>query len=644
MAVKGRISIKDNASSVLKNVRSETKKLSSETKKTGSVMKSVWNKTYKLKADVNDAKKKIKSVTSEVKKLKPVTAVLKAKDIATKTVKKVKSGLDAIGKRTVAPVIRVVDKASSKIKGIAGSLGKVAKAVAIPLTVAGAIGTAAVGGAVSAGMQLEQQQISIEHFVGATNKDMSASEVKSTSQGYIQSLRENANATPFETGEVIQAGTRAISVAGGSTTEAMGLVTLAEDMAAASGGTKTIMDAMEALADAKVGETERLKEFGFKVSAEDFKEKGFSGVTADLQDFYGGASGKLAGSGAGLMSTITGKLKSNASDFGLGVVEQIKPVLSDIIGLIDAAQPHIQQFSSIFGQGIGNAIKTVGGAFTQIQPLISSLTPIFTQIQTVATSLLPVFMQVGTVISAVATGIATAVSAIAPVVVPIFSEIGEKVGSVISFLAERSGFIQEVMGTAGSAIASVISTAWSVIGPIMDFAISIFKTIFSVVQTVWPGISSIISGVWSILKPIFEGLGKGVELLAGAFNKVAGFVGGIFGGGSSGGGTPGKNAKGTNSWRGGVTWVGENGPELVDLPKGTRILPTKESLRFAAIGGNVISFPQNTGSSGEGSGRGGHSVVINKIADNIEVRSDKDIDDIAELTAKKILEEFDNVS
>ncbi len=112
---------------------------------------------------------------------------------------------------------------------------------------------------------------------------------------------------PFETGEVIQAGSRAISLAGGSTTDAMNLVTLAEDMAAASGGTASIMDAIEALGDLKVGETERLKSFGFKVSAEEFKKKGFSGVSGELQDFFGGAAGKLAGSGAGLCPRLPAK-------------------------------------------------------------------------------------------------------------------------------------------------------------------------------------------------------------------------------------------------------------------------------------------------------------------------------------------------
>ena len=90
-------------------------------------------------------------------------------------------------------------------------------------------------------MQLEQQQISIEHFIGATNKALSQDDVKAQSQSYIEQLRSNAR--HIETGEVIQAGSRAVSLAGGDTSSAMDMVKLAEDMAAASGGIKTLMDA-----------------------------------------------------------------------------------------------------------------------------------------------------------------------------------------------------------------------------------------------------------------------------------------------------------------------------------------------------------------------------------------------------------------
>lgn len=44
-----------------------------------------------------------------------------------------------------------------------------------------------------------------------------------------------------------------------------------------------------------------------------------------------------------------------------------------------------------------------------------------------------------------------------------------------------------------------------------------------------------------------------------------------------------RNAAGDDSWRGGLTWVGDGGgPELVDLPRGTRIYSAQESRQIAA--------------------------------------------------------------
>ena len=39
----------------------------------------------------------------------------------------------------------------------------------------------------------------------------------------------------------------------------------------------------------------------------------------------------------------------------------------------------------------------------------------------------------------------------------------------------------------------------------------------------------------------------------------------------------GHNAGGTDNWRGGLTWVGENGPELLDLPPGSKVKTAQES-------------------------------------------------------------------
>jgi len=47
----------------------------------------------------------------------------------------------------------------------------------------------------------------------------------------------------------------------------------------------------------------------------------------------------------------------------------------------------------------------------------------------------------------------------------------------------------------------------------------------------------------------------------------------------------GRNAGGTENWRGGLTWVGEAGPELVNLPRGSQIMSNQES---QSLGGNTI--------------------------------------------------------
>ena len=48
----------------------------------------------------------------------------------------------------------------------------------------------------------------------------------------------------------------------------------------------------------------------------------------------------------------------------------------------------------------------------------------------------------------------------------------------------------------------------------------------------------------------------------------------------------GRNAGGSDAWRGGLTWVGEGGPELVSLPRGSRIEDAQESAEL--MGGDTF--------------------------------------------------------
>ncbi len=368
-------------------------------------------------------------------------------------------------------------------------------------------------------------------------------------------------------------------------------------------------------------------------------------------------------------------------------ISGIKNVVATVGSLAAGFAPVLPQLVS-FGTGMVTTIQQVVGAcvpaltsiITTVQTMLPVILPV---IQTVVSTIGNIIGQAAPVIAGLVQGIGTVVSALAPVFSTIFSEIGEKVGSVISFVSERMGFIQEVIGTVAPLIGDIISTAWGVISPVIDIVISVFEILFGVVQKVFPGIQSIIETVWGIVKPLVEGIGSVIGKIAGWFGSVADAITGS--GGDSG--SVGQNAEGDNNWKGGLTWVGEKGAELVDLPRGSRILPHKESVSLTKQGSGVVknsaaNITQNTVVSGgsqdmapvimlltnidtnlkvlidkirgkesrlevPGSGKtkgdakgfiGSVSVAIAKLADEIIVREDADIDEIADRVAKKVVE------
>lgn len=90
------------------------------------------------------------------------------------------------------------------------------------------------------------------------------------------------------------------------------------------------------------------------------------------------------------------------------------------------------------------------------------------------------------------------------------------------------------------------------------------------------------------------GLGGGDQQTAqmdvqAAVVNVNGGLGGVGGGilgslASKVAGLFGHNAEGTNYWPGGMSWVGERGPELVNLPRGASVIPNHAAMAMARSG------------------------------------------------------------
>lgn len=574
------ISLKDNMSATMRGIRREQKQFQREVKQTRAAIRSANREKIKIRLDNTKAHKAIQKIRKDLAPLrKKVATVVALKDETKDKIKKIKSNMKSIGRFVAKPMVMIRDKATSAIKKISGSIKSIAKKVTIPI----ALATGAVGATVKSGMQLEQQQISMNHFMGVGNKGKSSKEVNAMSNKYLSDLRNNANSTPFETGEVIAAGTRALQIAGGNTKEAMSMVKLAEDMAALNPG-KTVGDAMEALADMNIGEMARLTEFGLKASSKDDPKE----VQKKLEELYTGGAEKLATSGSGLWSTIMGKLKSNLADVGLGMLEPLKPVMDDVISFIDSATPGMLAVGQAITGGLATGIGWIQEQMPTLVPIFSS---VFSTIQSVVQTVAPV---IGQLIQS----LGPIFAALMPIAQTVFSAIGLAVQTAAPIVSNLIQIWSPIFANVGSALTSLSS---------------IFSSVFS-------GIMKVVEKAYNFVKPLIEGIGGAVSGISGVVSSGLGWIADKLG----------RNATGTKYWRGGLSLVGEHGPELVQMPSGSKVYTNTET---RAIGNNSHVIDSTT----SGQKLTSNSINIAKLADTIVVREDADIDKIAKALVEKII-------
>lgn len=102
-----------------------------------------------------------------------------------------------------------------------------------------------------------------------------------------------------------------------------------------------------------------------------------------------------------------------------------------------------------------------------------------------------------------------------------------------------------------------------------------------------PQIGAIIQGVGSTIQHVQGQSDYLNSTLISAQNSAAaiqGTVGSIQGAGLQ---NAGHNAGGTDYWRGGLTWINEEGPEIVNLPRGAQVIPAQQSAQMAKGNGDI---------------------------------------------------------
>tara|TARA_R110000772_G_scaffold49971_2_gene115051 strand:+ start:272 stop:2137 length:1866 start_codon:yes stop_codon:yes gene_type:complete len=165
--------------------------------------------------------------------------------------------------------LRAKDETANAFKSVKGSLGGLKNAVfSVQGAIAGIVGGAVVGTIVNANKSFQSLQASLITFTGSADAAAAQFEV----------LQKFASTTPFALEEVVGGFNKLI---------ARGINPSIESLTAfgniASGTGKSLDQFIEAVADAAVGEFERLKEFGIKAASEGDKVSlTFGGVTKTI--------------------------------------------------------------------------------------------------------------------------------------------------------------------------------------------------------------------------------------------------------------------------------------------------------------------------------------------------------------------------
>lgn len=299
-----------------------------------------------------------------------------------------------------------------------------------------------------------------------------------------------------------------------------------------------------------------------------------------------------------------------------GMVEKAGPVIgrlaSGISGMVAALKPAVAQVGSMFQGAMAQALPAILAIKDNMAAMLPAVEPVVMTLAGIISSAIPPLADIFA-------GLSSVVAAVMPVISDIIQDVGSMVSRVFGEMGSETGILQKIFASAGPAIASVLSTAWDVIGPIADLAIEVSGLVADAIGWAFPYVQNVIESVWSVIGPVFSAIGDGIGFVASAVKDLRGAGGSPVEGGSGGNPPPiAANATGTSFFRGGWTTVGEHGPELLNLPAGSKVMTNSET--------------RQTG------GQRSFQITI----EHMEVRSDSDIERVADEIVKRLEEAEDN--
>lgn len=405
-------------------------------------------------------------------------------------------------------------------------------------------------------------------------------------------------------------------------------------------------------------------------SPEDIRrmEAALNGATDTAQNM---SDALMEGSGGAIE-----KLKSNWDIFKNTLGETLAPVL---VPMIEKLTEMLQAFSALSEEQKQNIVKWVGiaAAIGPVLMIVGKLiTIVGSAIQTIgklgaAIKGTGVIAKIFSVMSkGMFVGAIGAIITIIGVLVRNWDKITEKIrgfyqrikptlDKIGAIFGKVFGFISDLLdNVVVDALGAVLDTIGGIIdalGGVVDFISGVFTGDW---EKAWNGICEFFCGIWDTIVSAVKGaVNLIIDILNGLIEGVVYAVNALkdalmeWGISMSGAGgliddetiAAMKSATtltapkipnlgvGTMNWGGGIVQISERGGEIVDLPSGSRVYPHDESVAKAFRDGVSTSNSRNV------------TITIPKLADQIVVREDADIDRIATKLAHKLEKVSQNV-
>ena len=279
---------------------------------------------------------------------------------------------------------------------------------------------------------------------------------------------------------------------------------------------------------------------------------------------------------------------------------------------------------------IAGAVKKLGSVFTLLTSPVGIAIVAITAIAAIALvvyknwdKIVAVFNKVRTAISNFATSAGETLSGVAERITEFVQNAQETLANVLGGIIEG---VKEKFTSFRDGVLEVIQAVQDKFQSIIDFLVGTFTEKWT---SLWEGLKNIVSTAFGALADLVKvPINAVINVVNGAISRINGikftvpaWVPGLGGKGWQGLNIPTipNLAKGTDDWQGGIVQVHEKGGEIIDLPEGSRVYPHDESVKMAKQDESRHI-----------------SLTIAKLADQIIVREDADIDRIAEAIAEKL--------